>query len=445
MLQKSSLAVMYLPVERLQLDPKNPRRHSTRQIKQLAKSIESFGFNVPILIDANNKILAGHGRWQACKELGWKEVPTIQLAHLTAAQARAFNIADNRLTDTSDWNDELLVQSLQELADNLDLNFDLEAIGFTMGEIDFKIEALSSVNEAERDPIDELEAVKPDRAISQVGDIWQLGNHRIFCGNALELDSYKILMRSERASMIFTDPPYNVRIDGHCTGLGVIKHREFPMASGEMSKAEFTDFLLTACELLVQHSDPGSLHYIFMDWRHANELLNAAEKAFAELKNICVWVKDNGGMGSLYRSQHELVFVFKHGKAPHRNNVELGKYGRYRTNVWNYPGANTLSRKQKDENLLALHPTVKPIALIADVIMDVTARNDIVLDSFLGSGSTLLAAERVGRRCYGIELDPLYVDTALRRWQKWTGDNAIHVTSGKSFDDLVAEAEVAHG
>jgi DNA modification methylase len=216
------------------------------------------------------------------------------------------------------------------------------------------------------------------------------------------------------------------------------------MASGEMSEAEFTEFLTRACSLLTEHSVSGSIHFVMMDWRHVGELITAGKKVYHELKNICVWVKDNGGMGSLYRSQHELVFVFKHGSAPHRNNVELGKHGRYRTNVWNYPGANTLSRSKTDENPLALHPTVKPVALIADAIMDCSARGDIVLDSFLGSGTTILAAERVGRRCYGMEIDPLYIDTAIRRWQAWSGEDAIHVVTGKSFNALSKVMEAAH-
>jgi len=400
--------------------------------------MESFGFNVPVLIDESGKIIAGHGRVLAAQALGWTEVPAIQLAHLSAVQQRAFAIADNRLTENSSWDEELLAESLRELA-SLDLDFSLEVTGFTMAEIDLKIEGIGAPAENE-DPADIIvENAGP--AISALGDLWQLDKHRLICGDALQLESFRLLMNGRSAHMVFTDPPYNVKVDGHCTGLGSVRHREFPMASGEMSVTEFTNFLATACRLMAQHSADGSLHYICMDWRHAGELLAAGTQAYRELKNICVWVKDNGGMGSLYRSQHELIFVYKKGKAPHRNNIQLGKYGRYRTNVWRYPGANSLSRESGENNPLAMHPTVKPVALIADAIMDSSARGDIVLDPFLGSGSTVLAAERVGRWCYGMELDPLYADLAIRRWQHHTGKQAIHIASGQSFNEM----EASHG
>ena len=394
-------------------------------------------FDFP-LIDETGKIIAGHGRVMAAHALGWKEVPTIQLAHLSAAQLRAFAIADNRLTENSSWDENLLGESLRELA-SLDLDFSLEATGFTMAEIDLKIEGIGAPTEKEDSADAAVESAGP--AVTTAGDLWQLGQHRILCGDALQAASYERLLEGRLAEMVFTDPPYNVKVDGHCTGLGSVRHREFPMASGEMSVAEFTDFLGTACRLLAQHSADGALHYICMDWRHAGELLMAGSAAYHELKNICVWVKDNGGMGSLYRSQHELVFVYKHGKAPHRNNIELGKYGRYRTNVWRYPGANSLSRESGENNPLAMHPTVKPVALIADAIMDCSARGDVVLDTFLGSGSAVLAAERLGRLCYGMELDPLYVDLAIRRWQRYTSQQAIHIASGQTFDSLEAHRD----
>ncbi len=434
-MQHQNLIITQQPLANLQPDPNNARHHTKRQIKQIARSIASFGFNVPVIIDDTGKIIAGHGRVMAAREMGWQAVPVIQLAHLSPAQARAFAIADNRLTENSSWDENLLGESLRELA-SLDLDFSLEATGFTMAEIDLKIEGVGAPTEKE----DSADAVvgSTGPAVTAVGDLWQLGQHRILCSDALQAESYKQLLEGRLAEMVFTDPPYNLKVDGHCTGLGSVRHREFPMASGEMSVTEFTDFLGTACHLLAQHSADGSLHYICMDWRHASELLAAGSQAYHELKNICVWVKDNGGMGSLYRSQHELVFIYKHGKAPHRNNIELGKYGRYRTNVWRYPGANSLSRESGENNPLAMHPTVKPVVLIADAIMDCSARGDIVLDTFLGSGSTVLAAERVGRACYGMELDPLYVDLAIRRWQRYTGLQAIHIASGQTFDALEA-------
>ena len=280
--------------------------------------------------------------------------------------------------------------------------------------------------------------------ISKLEDIWILGRHRLLCGTALASAAFAALMGDERGAMVFTDPPYNVAIDGHASGLGAIHHRPFPMASGEMDGAEFTAFLRQALGNLAAVSVNGSLHYICMDWRHIGELLTAGRDVYDELKNLCVWVKDNGGMGSLYRSQHELVFVFKHGRKGHRNNVQLGQFGRNRSNIWNYPGANSFSRCGEEGNLLALHPTVKPVAMVADAILDSSARGDIVLDAFLGSGTTLIAAERTARRCYGLELDPAYVDTAVRRWQALTGRSAHHALSGRSFDDLAREAETAN-
>ena len=245
----------------------------------------------------------------------------------------------------------------------------------------------------------------------------------------------------EPARMIFTDPPFNVKIAGHVTG-GL--HREFAMASGEMDRDEYIHFLGSVIKNLVRHSVSGSLHYLCMDWRHQFELMLAAEGLYGELQNLCVWVKHNAGMGSLYRSQHELVFVFKHGRQGHRNNVQLGQFGRNRSNVWRYPGGNSFGRCGEEGNLSALHPTVKPVAMVADAILDCSARGDIVLDAFLGSGTTVIAAERTGRRCYGLELDPAYVDTIVRRWQALTGGSARHAASGRSFDDLAREAEAAN-
>ena len=253
-----------------------------------------------------------------------------------------------------------------------------------------------------------------------------------------------MLLDEERAAIVFTDPPYNVPIDGHASGLGAIHHRPFPMASGEMDRSEFIAFLGQAFRNLAAFSIDGSLHYICMDWRHLAELLAAGRDIYDELKNLCVWVKDNGGMGSLYRSQHELVFVFKQGSGSHRNNVQLGQFGRNRSNVWHYPGANSFARCGEEGNLLALHPTVKPVAMVADAILDWSARGEIVLDAFLGSGTTLIAAERTGRRCCGIELDPAYIDTTIRRWQALTGDSACHAASSRRFDDLAREAEAAN-
>jgi DNA modification methylase len=439
----SPISIVYRPIEQLTPNPANPRVHSKKQIRQIAESIRVFGFNVPVLVDRHGNVVCGHGRLLACRELGITEVPTLRLDHLTPAQARAFMIADNRLTEIATWDDRLLAEQLQDLSIS-GLDFSLETTGFEMGEIDLRIASLEDLPAQDDDPADVLPEVVAGPPVSKLGDVWVLRRHRVLCRSALDLQAFTALMGEERATMVFTDPPYNVPIDGHASGLGGIHHRPFPMASGEMNKAEFTAFLVQACRNLAAFSDGGSLHYICMDWRHLEELLAAGADTYGELKNLCAWVKDNSGMGSLYRSQHELILVFKQRGGTHRNNVQLGQFGRNRSNVWRYPGVNSFARCGAEGNLLALHPTVKPVALVADAILDCTERGAIVLDAFLGSGTTVIAAERTGRRCYGMELDPLYVDTAIRRWQALTGGKARHAESERLFDDLAGEAEAAN-
>jgi DNA modification methylase len=437
------MSIVYRAIDQLTPDPANPRRHSKKQIRQIANSLKAFGFNVPILIDRQSKVIAGHGRLLACRELGITEVPTLCLDHLTPAQARAFMIADNKLVENADWDDQLLAQQLKDLS-LIGLDFSLELTGFEMGEIDLRIQSLEEVSDRLNDPADAVPEVMAGPAVSKIGDLWRLGRHCLLCGSTLDIAAFTALMGDERASVVFTDPPYNVPIDGHAGGLGAIHHRPFPMAFGEMDRSEFTAFLCQAFRNLAAFSIDGALHYICIDWRHLDELLAAGRDAYSELKNLCVWVKHNAGMGSLYRSQHELVFVFKYGRNGHRNNVQLDQFGRNRSNVWHYPGANSLSRSGAEGNLLALHPTVKPVAMVADAILDCSARGEVVLDGFLGSGTTLIAAERTGRRCYGLELDPGYVDTTIRRWQGLTGGSARHAATGRPFDDLAREAEAAN-
>jgi DNA modification methylase len=439
----SNLNIQYRRIDTLQLDPANPRRHSKKQLKQIAESIKVFNFIVPVLIDRDGKIVCGHGRTQAAAALGMTEVPTICLEHLSPAQIRAFMIADNKLTENATWDDRLLAEQLRELS-LLGLDFSLEITGFEMGEIDLRITSLGEALAPSDDPADILPETSTAAPVSQLGDLWFLGPHRLLCGSALDAEAFAALMDEKRAGAIFTDPPYNVPVDGHASGLGAVHHRPFPMASGEMSKAEYTVFLARALCNLVAFSTAGSLHYVCMDWRHLAEVLAAGREAYGELKNLCVWAKDNAGMGSLYRSQHELILVFKQRGAAHRNNIQLGQFGRNRSNVWRYPGANSFARSTAEGNLLALHPTVKPVALVADAILDCTERGGIVLDTFLGSGTTLIAAERIGRRCCGMELDREYVDTAIRRWQALTGGRARHAANGRSFDELAREAEAAN-
>ncbi|MEO0719452.1 MAG: site-specific DNA-methyltransferase, partial [Pseudomonadota bacterium] len=336
--------------------------------------------------------------------------------------------ADNKLAENAGWDADLLKIELGAL---LEFDIDVTMSGFEMGEID----VILSMGKDDADRRDDIVAPDPGRApVTALGDLWQLGEHRIFCGDATKPESWATLMGSERAQLVFTDPPYNVKIDGHVSGLGDVKHREFAMAAGEMSAIEFTEFLTEVCGNLAKISADGAIHFVCMDWAHLYELLAAGREVYDDLKNICVWTKTNGGMGSLYRSQHEMVAVFKSGTAPHINNVELGRFGRYRTNVWSYPGMNSFGA-ERDEGL-SMHPTVKPVALVEDAILDCSNRGGIVVDAFLGSGTTLIAADAAGRRCYAMELDPLYVDLAIERWQKQTGEEAMHVVSGLGFDEL---------
>jgi DNA modification methylase len=404
--------LLFVAIGDLIPDPQNPRKHGRTQIEAIARSIESFGFNAPILVDKKKKIVAGHGRYEAAKLLGIDKVPVILLDHLAPAQAKAYLLADNKLTDRSTWDDNKLAIQLKELSD-LVLDFDIEAIGFEPPEIDLRIQSLDSALEEADDRFEW--ATGP--VVSRTGDLWLLGSHRIYCGSALDAASYDALSNGERAAAAITDPPYNVKIDGNVSGKGRTNHREFEMASGEMSEAEFTDFLLQTFRRIGAYCRGGALIYSFMDWRHMSEILAAGRAASLDLLNLCVWAKTNCGMGSLYRSRHELVFVFKSGKDPHTNSVQLGRFGRNRTNVWNSPGANSFARSGARKQLES-HPTVKPIALVADAMLDCTQRNDIVLDPYLGSGTTILAAERTGRRCHAIEIDGRYVDTAIRRWER---------------------------
>ena len=429
------LVITYLTPSSLRPDPRNPRKHSKRHIKQLAKSIEAFGFIVPALIDSERQLVTGHGRVDAAKQLGLAEVPTICVDHLTFEQRQAYMIADNRLTDLSSWNTQLLGQILVDLTE-AEIDFGIEAIGFSVAEIDLLLTTAEVVDSAD----DELVPEGP--AVTRLGDRWDLGRHVIICGSALDEATYTALLAGEKVDVVVGDPPYNVPIAGHVSGLGKIKHREFAEGVGEMSEGEFIVWLERVFRLAARSSRNGSLHYWAIDWRHLYEMTVAARSTYTEQVNLCVWTKSAAGMGSFYRSQHELFVVWRHGKSRHRNNVELGRFGRSRTNVWPCAGATGGGSKTDEGNLLTLHPTVKPIKLIADIILDSTMRGDLVLDPFLGSGSCLIAAEKVGRRCRGIELDPHYVDTAIRRWQRWTGEQARRSGDGALFDDLERAASL---
>lgn len=494
------LNLTYKSIQDIKPYKNNARIHDEKHISQIISSINTFNFTNPILIDENNEILAGHGRWLAAKNLNIENIPCIILDYLTEPQKKAYRITDNKLTINGSWDENLLGLELKDLSE-LDLDFKLDVMGFTLPEIDLKIQNFANgvnsdnINKnISEDPIDKFDSnIKETEIISKKGDIWQLGKHIIYCGDSLKQESFDIVMslicdnknkntineekdkntnidesgvdnntsnnvntnikdnnsniyavnnsngKTIKARMIFTDPPYNVKITGHVCGSGKIKHDEFAMASGEMKQDEFIDFLRTIFINLKNYSVDGSLHYLCMDWRHIMEIMTASKDVYTEFKNLCVWNKNSGGMGSLYRSKHELVFVYKNGTASHINNVELGKHGRYRTNVWDYAGVNSFGSNRED---LELHPTVKPVAMIADAIMDVSNRNDIVLDCFLGSGSTLLACEKTARICRGIEYEPKYIDVTIKRWQELTGKEAINLSnSNKTYNELKKEKE----
>jgi DNA modification methylase len=423
------MKIEYTPVRELRPHPNNARTHSRKQIRQIAKSIQKFGFCNPVLVDDAKQIIAGHGRVEAAKLLGIDAVPTWPLSHLSDADRRAYVLADNKLAEKAGWDRELLAIELQGL---IELDVDIELTGFEMAEIDLIFEEAREATGAPSEPEDTPSEPSPGPAVTQTGDLWLLGKHRLLCGDARDKTAYDRLLEGAKAEFVFTDPPYNVAIDGNVCGLGRVRHREFAMAAGEMSEAEFTAFLQSVFSLLAENTVDGSIHEICMDWRHLPEMMGAGRAVYSELKNLCVWNKSNAGMGTFYRSKHELIFVWKSGTAAHINNFELGQHGRHRTNVWDYPGISTMRAGRMDE--LAMHPTVKPTALVADAIKDCSRRGGLVLDPFCGSGTILIAAERTGRKARALEIDSHYVDVAVRRWQAYAGKPAILAGSGNTFE-----------
>ena len=385
-----------------------------------------------VLIDSHDRLIAGHGRVLAARELKMPDVPTVEVSHLSPAQIRAYVIADNKLAENAGWDTKLLALELEELSVNL--QFDVTITGFEPGEIDIIIGDARSPDIDSADEVPEINRSVPP--VTQAGDLWRIGKHHLLCGDALVASNYDRVLLKRRAQIIFIDPPYNVPIGGHVSGKGKATHAEFVMASGEMSSAQFTEFLGDVFDQLVANSANGSIHFVCMDWRHMGDVIEASPQHYAELKNLCVWTKTNGGMGSLYRSQHELIFVFKNGTAKHINNVELGRFGRNRTNVWEYAGANAFGQTRDAD--LAMHPTVKPLALVSDAILDCSKRGGVILDNFAGSGTTLLAAERTGRIGAGIEIDPHYVDVTLQRFKEQFDLDAFHADLNLSFENVRA-------
>lgn len=430
-LQRKLGAIEYLSADSLKPFEGNPRKHPEKQIVKLMASIREFGVAMPILRDVNNVVISGHAVLEAAKRLGIKHVPVLVADQWSSAQVRAYRLSANRLAELSHWDDALLKIELAAI-----IEFDetpIDILGWETAEIDL---LMSADDPAPAEDPDDVVPELAGEAVTRPGDLWLLGKHRLLSGSSLDPANWERLMDGAVATMAFTDAPYNVPISGHVSGLGKKKHAEFQMASGEMSQSEFTEFLIKAIKEMVANLVDGAIFVFFMDWRHMSETLEALAANEMQLINLCVWNKNNGGMGSLYRSKHELAFIAKKGKAPHTNNVELGKHGRYRTNVWDYAGVNSFGRNRDAD--LADHPTVKPIALVADAIRDVTNPGDLVIDGFMGSGTTILAAERTKRIAAGIDIEPCYIDVAIRRWEAMTGLKATLADTGEPFAAVAA-------
>ncbi len=427
---RPDLQVVYRPLADLSPFVGNARTHSRKQVAQIAASIEAFSFTNPVLVDEDAVVIAGHGRLLAAKSLGMTSIPVIVLGDLTEAQKRALRLADNKIALNAGWDAEVLKIELDALAD---LSFELELTGFATGEIDV-------ISADAPDPDDDVLPATPDEPVTRSGDLWRLGEHRLLCGDSRDPEVLSMVMGGRLADAAFTDPPYNVRIDGNAVSRG--RHAEFAMASGEMTPAEFTAFLVQTLGACAAVSRDGAVHFVCMDHRHVGELTTAGDSVYGQRLNICIWNKSNAGMGSLYRSRHELVFVFRVGQAAAFNAVELGRHGRNRTNVWDYASVNSFRGSRRED--LALHPTVKPVGLVADALCDVTRKRERVLDAFIGSGTTLIAAERTGRICHGVEYEPRYVDVAIERWSAMTGRSAILERTGASFEKLKADTRLAN-
>jgi DNA modification methylase len=426
------MQIEHVPPGMLHAHPRNARQHSKKQIKALKRAIREFGFTVPIVLDEQSVILAGHARLIAALELGLAAVPVIRVKDLSDARKRAYMLADNRIAEGASWDFGILAEELELLSAELALEgLDLEVTGFSAGEVN---QVLDDRGKERPDPADDLPKLVA-MIVTRRGDIWLCGGHRILCDDALLEQAYRALMRGQRAAAAFVDKPYNVAVNGHVGGRGAVKHAEFQMASGEMTREQFRAFALKTDQLIVSVMRDGGIVYSCIDWRSLDLFVEVAREAYGDLLNIVVWNKTNAGQGSFYRSQHELILVLRVGTTPHRNGVELGKHGRNRSNVWTYPGVNTFRKGRMEE--LASHPTVKPVALVADALKDCTMPHEIVLDTFLGSGTTLLAAEKVGRRCYGMEIEPRYVDVAVQRWQAVTKLEATLEATGETFAEVM--------
>lgn len=422
------------PIHFVKLPSRRVRKVSERATALCAANLNRFGQPGPILVSDDLVVIHGEEILAAASRLGWRSINIVRMPNLNESERRVLTLALAKLPLLSSWDDEALRVELSELV-TLDLDFQIEDMtGFSIAEIDLIL--TPGQDEAKDDPLDTLPDDLPGEPVSRPGDLWVLGDNRLLCGDALDPESYRRVMEGTMARMVFTDPPYNIPIAGHVSGLGKVKHRDFAAGVGEMSFEAFSAFLKQALTNATSHLIDGGLLYMFMDRRHIEELLRAARETGLSIVDMCIWNKLVGGMGSFYRSQHEPILVFRSGNASHLNNIELGRHGRYRSNVWDHRGLASFGRDRRA--LLTMHPTVKPVSLIVEAIKDGTRRNDIVVDPFAGSGSTIIAAERARRIGYGIELEPRYVDIIVRRWEAMSGHTAVYQTSGATFGEMLA-------
>ena len=407
--------------------PRKVRKLDPAHVREVVASISALGFCVPLLVGRDNEIIHGEVRYEAAKQLGLDRLPCVRIGHLSPEEQRVLRLAVNRLAEKGQWDLDALKIEFQEL---IVTDAPIEITGFCLAEIDHVILG-DGADGLEQGPLEPEPFAAP---VAKLGDMFQLGPHRVICGDATDPQTLQMLAEGDvSARLILTDEPYNVRIAGHVTGGA---HREFAMASGEMSDAEFLAFNMSWIESVLPWLCDGGVFGSFIDWRGYPTVFAAAAKLALLPLNLIIWLKTNAGMGSLYRSQHELLPLFKKGDAPHINNIELGKKGRWRSNVWTYPGASSLGSDARRG--LKDHPTVKPTAMLEDALLDLTNRGDIVIDPFLGSGSALIAAEKTGRVCRGVEIDPVYVDVIVRRYEAATGEAATLIETGETFEALGA-------
>lgn len=429
------LKIEWHAIDELMPAARRIRKCNPDQVERAITSIRTYGFISPVTI-RRMVVVDGHVRIAAARELGMEAIPCIDVGHLGKEQARMLSISLNRLSELGEWD---LPELRLELTDLEIADVDLTPTFFTDQELDIILS-----DEPEQEQAEEAIPEPPSRPVTQEGYLWLCGDrHRVLCGNALNPENFATLLGGQLAHAVLTDAPYNVKIAGNVSGNGKTKHGEFAFASGEMKPDEFREFLRVAHQNCADNLEVGGVVYSFMDWRSIDTLMAACRDAGLGHINTAVWYKGSGGMGGFLRSAHEFCGVFCKGDKPRLNNVALGKFGRDRTNVWVYPGANRPG--SSSGQVLKDHPTPKNLEMCADAILDVTARGDIVLDPFLGSGTTLVASEQTGRCCYGIELDPSYTDVCIRRWQEATGMEAVLASTGETFNALREQMEAKLG